>query len=53
MIEAQGNVASDFNVLPLIVTNRYFGCVVEQDVSCLQGGVGKESCRYKIGFSLC
>ena len=52
MIETNGNISRDFNVLTLIVAHRYFGCVVQQDVCSLQGGVGEKACRDEVGFSL-
>ena len=53
MVEAKSYVTGDFNVLPLVVANRYFGRIVEQDVCSLEGWVGKEPSRYKIRLTLC
>jgi len=38
MVEADGDVAGDLDVLALIVADRYLVGVVEQDVGCLSAG---------------
>ena len=51
MIESHRNVTGDFNVLTLIIANWHFRCVVQQNVCCLQGWVGEEAGRNKVGFA--
>ena len=53
VIEAQGNIASDLDVLPLIVSDRNFLRVVQEDVCGLERGVGEESSRDEVGLLLC
>lgn len=49
-VEANCDIACDLDVLPLIITNRYFVGIVKQDVCCLEGGICEQPCRYE--FSL-
>ena len=48
MVEPECDVASDFDVLSLVVTDGNFLGVVEQDVGGLKGGVGEEACRHEV-----
>ena len=48
MVEPECDVASDFDVLSLVVTDGNFLGVVEQDVGGLEGGVGEEACRHEV-----
>ena len=45
MVEFRGDVARQLNVLFLILTNRNVGCVIDQNVSRHQRGIGVEAQR--------
>ena len=52
MVESNSNITSDFNMLTLVVANRNFLCVIQQDVGRLKCGIRKQSSRNKICFTL-
>ncbi len=45
MVELLGDIAGQFQVLTLVFTDRYMGCLVDQDIGGLQHGVGIETHR--------
>ncbi len=53
VVEPQGDVASDLDVLPLIFADRYVLGVVQQDVGGLESGVREQPGRDEITFTLC
>jgi hypothetical protein len=52
MVEANRDVAGDFDVLSLIIADGDFLCVIEQDVRGLEGRIGEESSGDEVGFLL-
>lgn len=43
MIEAEGEIAREFEVLGLVFADGHVRGVVEEDVGCLQDGVGEKT----------
>ena len=51
-VEAFGDVAGDLDVLALILADGNVVGVVEQDVGCLESGIGEQSGRDEVGLAL-
>ena len=52
MVESNGNIASDFYMLTLIIANRNLFSVVEKNVCSLQCGIREETSGYKVRLTL-